>query len=533
MPEKLVAVFAPNNQNIDGVVEVIRRSDAHRRASRDPRSLLVFPLASRIDSGASLLRNLWWKGGLLNDKPYPGYQKIFEDLFTELYELDLGSCDLSDYFDATTIPHDKDYAFGEQIAARSHVGSSDKFSIGTACAKLTERLVKLQAPWEKLPQAQLEEALKQASVSTQRVEELEQERSRWIRRAGAVGIAMMTILLGSVSAFISPVLSDQKFFWIGSILTAGTALLLASLVALLARRRMRTIWAKSLVVAAVIVGGLSTSWWWRSEFSPSQPASKAAGKLLRLLNAPGGATAQARSDSISVQVSNPARKLAGQLTAADSKYVGLLALNFSDSVPLDAFNSVLGELGGDQKIENPVLGATLSGGVGPLRFGVTPENLERVLPLRVRELPSIGLGTLSVGSVPLAGIEKSITSEGESKIPASNASTSLGSSVPAQTSSSILFSSFHECWGGQSSVVFLFSNGGLTRISVRFFQDCPSRVSLLQNFASAYGITFHQGNVVPFQAVLPQSTISATNGTDFSSLEIFSNQPLQPANQRE
>lgn len=147
MPEKLVCVFVPNLQNIEGNKSVIRKVTEYRINSRDPRGLVVFPIASRIDVSSSKLRDIWWHGGMIEDDHIDGYQKIFEDLFKEIYELD--ECHLSGYFDATQIPHDSDYAYGEKIAVRSR--TSDRLSMGHSYEAITRRLVTLSTPWEKLP----------------------------------------------------------------------------------------------------------------------------------------------------------------------------------------------------------------------------------------------------------------------------------------------------------------------------------------------------------------------------------------------
>lgn len=147
MPETLVAVFAPNHQNIAGVERVVRKSVGYRRRSRDPRPLSAFPLASRIDASASRLRKIWWRGGELGGEQITGYQATFEKLFKELYELE--ECDLGPYFDATQVPHDSDFAYGESVAAMEQ-GTEDRFSIGHACEELMERLVQTPFPWEPL-----------------------------------------------------------------------------------------------------------------------------------------------------------------------------------------------------------------------------------------------------------------------------------------------------------------------------------------------------------------------------------------------
>ena len=149
MPQKLVLVFAPNHQNIDGVLGVAEKSINYRLVSRDPRSLTVFPVASRIDGQNSRLRMTWWLGGEERGEHIRGYQPIFEEFLSKAYRLD--RCELGDYFDATQIQHDSSYAYGEAIAAAID-GTNDKLSIGYACEQLTRRLVQLNGPWEPLDQ---------------------------------------------------------------------------------------------------------------------------------------------------------------------------------------------------------------------------------------------------------------------------------------------------------------------------------------------------------------------------------------------
>src|SRR5260370_19334943 len=88
MPEKLVLVFAPNHQNIDGVMNVAAKSIGYRRASRDPRGLTVFPVASRIDASASALRITWREGGDIRGEKIIGSQEPFHKLRRDPYRLD-------------------------------------------------------------------------------------------------------------------------------------------------------------------------------------------------------------------------------------------------------------------------------------------------------------------------------------------------------------------------------------------------------------------------------------------------------------
>lgn len=172
MPEKLVLVFAPNHQNLDGVLDVARRVRRFRIGSSDLRPLMSFPLASRIDGQNERLREIWRHGGRTRggEERLEGYQSRFETLFTELYDLE--GCDLQDYFDATQIKHDADYAYGERIAAQR--GTTDRLSLGYAFAQFTRRLTQLSAPWETLPdESELAEARQRERVATQQQEQVQ------------------------------------------------------------------------------------------------------------------------------------------------------------------------------------------------------------------------------------------------------------------------------------------------------------------------------------------------------------------------
>ena len=145
LPEKLVTVFVPNEQNIQGLIDVIQGAAQHRLKSRDTRELVAYPLAARINSTASRLRSTWWKGGVIDGQKIVGYEERFGNLFKSIYQLD--QCDLSEYFDRTQVPYDSDYAFGERVAAME--GTYDKLSMGFAFANLARQLAEDRAPWEK------------------------------------------------------------------------------------------------------------------------------------------------------------------------------------------------------------------------------------------------------------------------------------------------------------------------------------------------------------------------------------------------
>jgi len=144
MPEVLILVFAPNQQNIDGLVNVVRGVKSYRYGSIDSRPVMIYPVASRIDGQYQPLRDTWRKGGVDEGRPVAGYQHRFEELLKDTYDLD--ACDLTAYFDLTQIPHDGAYAYGEKLAAKS--GTSDSLSMGWRYANLAQLLATDRAPWE-------------------------------------------------------------------------------------------------------------------------------------------------------------------------------------------------------------------------------------------------------------------------------------------------------------------------------------------------------------------------------------------------
>ncbi|NOK14562.1 KGGVGR-motif variant AAA ATPase [Corallococcus exercitus] len=105
LPEKLVLVFAPNLQSLQGALEVGREAVLLRQRSADLRPLPLFPLMSRMEEGEQESLEQWAQDA----------QEEFEALFRELYGLEL--CDLGEYFNFARIPHRSYYAYGERVAA--------------------------------------------------------------------------------------------------------------------------------------------------------------------------------------------------------------------------------------------------------------------------------------------------------------------------------------------------------------------------------------------------------------------------------
>lgn len=135
MPEKLITVFTPNHQSLSGVIDLLARAAAYRRASNDFRPLSVFPLPSRIENAELGLKKDW----------RARYQAEFEGAFRHIYQLE--KCELSDYFDEVQLPHIAYYAYGESIAM--HEERSDALSLSRAYENFFQRLIELDFPWDK------------------------------------------------------------------------------------------------------------------------------------------------------------------------------------------------------------------------------------------------------------------------------------------------------------------------------------------------------------------------------------------------
>ena len=137
LPEKLVGVFTPNRQSLDGLLKLIRQAVEYRRASNDFRPLAVFPLPSRIDIDEPIRREKWLEQ----------YQNDFQKLFQEIYEIQ--QIELTEYFNDVQLPHTKYYAYGEEIAVMTEK-RRESLSLSRAYQFFFDRLINLDSSWEKL-----------------------------------------------------------------------------------------------------------------------------------------------------------------------------------------------------------------------------------------------------------------------------------------------------------------------------------------------------------------------------------------------
>ncbi len=144
MPDKLVVVFTPNFQSLQGGLDLIRQAAAYRRQSSDLRPLMIFPLVSRVEATEPILRERWRVGDSARD--IVGYEPAFEKLLGEVYERE--DISLQRYFDEIQIQHIPRYAYGEEIAVRVEK-LDDKFSLRRSYTGFVDKLVYSNAPWER------------------------------------------------------------------------------------------------------------------------------------------------------------------------------------------------------------------------------------------------------------------------------------------------------------------------------------------------------------------------------------------------
>jgi cellulose biosynthesis protein BcsQ len=147
LPEKLVVVFTPNQQSVDGALHRARLAVTYRRQSDDLRRLVVFPLASRVELSEEPLRRRWRYGGEAEDGvATEGYEPRFEKLLGEIYSLP--ECDLHAWFDEVQIQQAARFAFGEDIAVMEEGAATDRLSLARSYAGFARALDESDAPWK-------------------------------------------------------------------------------------------------------------------------------------------------------------------------------------------------------------------------------------------------------------------------------------------------------------------------------------------------------------------------------------------------
>ncbi len=189
LPEKLVLVFTPNRQSLDGALARARAAVTYRRQADDLRPLVIYPLASRVELSEEDLRQRWRHGDA--ESKQIGYQPAFEQLFHDIYNLP--TCDLQPWFDEVQIQHSPRHAYGESIAVVEERGATtDRLSLAHSYSRLTQAIQRAPAPWElkREPDTRIE-----ADLLTERVAMTQLERERgWHERRAIRGRRMLFII---------------------------------------------------------------------------------------------------------------------------------------------------------------------------------------------------------------------------------------------------------------------------------------------------------------------------------------------------
>jgi cellulose biosynthesis protein BcsQ len=137
LPDKLVVVFTPNTQSLDGVAEMTERATNYRRKST-VRPLSVYPLPSRIEGSEPQQLQEWRNGE-------EGYQHRFESLFRRVFSLPV--CKLQKYFDEVQIQQVATYAYGEKVAALIEL-DDNRIGLKRSFIAFMEKLIAENDIWE-------------------------------------------------------------------------------------------------------------------------------------------------------------------------------------------------------------------------------------------------------------------------------------------------------------------------------------------------------------------------------------------------
>ena len=144
LPKKLVVVFTPNRQSLEGVDALVTRAIEYRRSHEDEqRPLLMYPLPSRIEMGDGAQRAEWRRGDA--HKGIAGFQPMFERLLRTSYGL--SQIALDSYFDEVQLQQTKTFAYGEQLAVRIDQGG-DRFSLTRTFEAFLHWLTGGYFPWQ-------------------------------------------------------------------------------------------------------------------------------------------------------------------------------------------------------------------------------------------------------------------------------------------------------------------------------------------------------------------------------------------------
>lgn len=117
MPEKLVLVFTPNEQSLQGVGKIAQNATSYRLTSDDLRPMIIYPLPSRVDLAEEDLKKDW----------ETRYKIAFENLFKDVYGLKNG-ISLENYFRHVQIRYAPRMSYGEYLTTLEEAGSPNSLA---------------------------------------------------------------------------------------------------------------------------------------------------------------------------------------------------------------------------------------------------------------------------------------------------------------------------------------------------------------------------------------------------------------------
>ena len=143
LPTKLVLVFTPNRQHLEGLEALVQRATAWRRShEEEQRPLLIYPLPSRIEMDDPVQRALWRRGDA--ERGIPGYQPLFERLLAQAYGHPRMS--LESYFDEVQVQQARSLAAGEHLPVCDH--DDDRFSVARTFEAFLGWFAGGHCPWQ-------------------------------------------------------------------------------------------------------------------------------------------------------------------------------------------------------------------------------------------------------------------------------------------------------------------------------------------------------------------------------------------------
>lgn len=164
LPTKLVLVFAPNRQSLEGIEALIARATTWRRShEEEQRQLLIYPLPARIEMDDSARRALWRRGD--PERGIPGYQPLFERALAEAYGLSRIS--LESYFDEVQLQQARSLTCGEPLPVFADE-EGDRFSVTRTFQAFLAWFIGGYRPWQSRDEIPLLNAVAQGRAAMER-----------------------------------------------------------------------------------------------------------------------------------------------------------------------------------------------------------------------------------------------------------------------------------------------------------------------------------------------------------------------------